>query len=157
MKSERVLAEAIGQGSLADSDSVAAVLDHRARQIIPAALPLGGGWAARAPRMPQPGSDRLLGEIGEATDERTARLGGHVAETLPRWAERDLGPVPDDPAERQDWCDRAGAVEAYREMKGRERLSPGDPIGTARPPLTRCSGRPGIPRWWRWPGLTAST
>jgi len=34
-----------------------------------------------------------------------------------------------DPIQRQEWLDRAAAVEAYREMKGWR--SPGDPIGPA--------------------------
>jgi hypothetical protein len=129
MDGRNVLTEAVRAGSLADAQSITAVLDHRARQIIPGTLPVDGGWAARAPRMPEPGAERLLADIGQAMDERTARLGQHVAETLPLWSERDLGPVPDDPAARQGWLDRAAAVEAYREM--RNWRSPGDPIGPA--------------------------
>jgi conjugative relaxase-like TrwC/TraI family protein len=129
MSSDQVLARAIGQGSLDDAESVAAVLDYRARQIIPGAVPLGGGWAARAARLREPGADRLLAQVSEAMDERTVRLGEHVAATMPLWAERALGPVPDDPLQRQDWLDRAAAVEAFREMKGWR--SPGDPIGAA--------------------------
>jgi conjugative relaxase-like TrwC/TraI family protein len=129
MDGRQVLAEAVHAGSLADAASICAVLDHRARQMIPVTLPVDGGWAARAPRMPEPGTERLVSEIGQAMDERTARLGEHVAATLPLWAERDLGPVPDDPAARQDWLGRAAAVEAYREMK--DWRSPGDPIGPA--------------------------
>jgi hypothetical protein len=106
-----------------------AVLDDRARHIIPVTLPLDGGWAARAPRMSEPGADRLIAEVGQAMDDRIGRLGPHVAETLPLWAERCLGAVPEDPAARQDWLDRAAAVEAYREMK--DWRSPGDPIGPA--------------------------
>jgi conjugative relaxase-like TrwC/TraI family protein len=129
MNSSQVLAQAIGQGSLDDADSVAAVLDYRARHIIPGTLPLGGGWAARAPRLPDFGTDRLLARVGQAMDERISRLGDHVAATVPLWAERALGPVPDNHVQRQDWLDRAAAVEAYREMKGWH--SPSDPIGPA--------------------------
>jgi conjugative relaxase-like TrwC/TraI family protein len=129
MDGTQVLTEAVRAGSLADAENIAAVLDHRARQIIPGTLPLGGGWAGRAPRMPEPGTDRLLADVGKAMDERTVRLGEHVAATLPLWAERDLGLVPDDPAQRQDWLDRAAAVEAFREMA--DWRSPGDPIGRA--------------------------
>jgi AAA domain/TrwC relaxase len=127
MNSSKVLAQAISQGSLADAESVAAVLDYRARQIIPGTLPLGGGWAARAPRLTDPGTNHLLAQVGQAMDDRTARLGEHIAATLPLWAERTLGPVPDDLLQRQDWLDRAAAIEAYREMKGWH--SSGDPIG----------------------------
>ena len=48
---------------------------------------------------------------------------------MPLWAERDLGPSPDDPVDRQDWLERAAAVEAYREMTGWR--SPGEPVGPA--------------------------
>jgi hypothetical protein len=129
VNSDQVLAHAIGQGSLADADSIAAVLDYRARQIIPGTLALGGGWAEQTPRLADPGADRLLGQVGRAMDERTARLGEHVAATMPLWAERALGRVPDYPVQRQDWLDRAAAAEAFREMKGWHSLS--DPIGPA--------------------------
>jgi hypothetical protein len=48
---------------------------------------------------------------------------------MPLWAERTLGPVPENPLERQDWLNRAAAIEAFREMKGWRSL--GDPIGAA--------------------------
>lgn len=124
-----MLGQAISQGNLDDANSVAAVLDYRTRQIIPGTLPLGGSWAARAPRLPDPATNHLLAQVGQAMDDRISRLGEHVAATLPPWAERALGPVPDGPIERQDWLDRAAAVEAFREMKGWH--SPGDPIGPA--------------------------
>jgi hypothetical protein len=129
MNGSQVLAQAIAQGSLGDAESVAAVLDYRARQLIPGTLPLDGGWAARAPRLTDPGADRLLAQVGQAMDKRTARLGEHVAAVMPPWAERTLGSLPDNPVERQVWLDRAAAVEAFREMKGWR--SPGDPIGPA--------------------------
>jgi hypothetical protein len=129
MNGRRVLASAIEQGSLDDAESIAAVLDHRARQIIPGTLPLGGSWAARAPRLLDPAADRLLAQVGKAMDDRISRLGEHVADIMPLWAERTLGPLPVDPVQRQDWVSRASAVEAFREMKGWR--SPGDPIGPA--------------------------
>ena len=49
-------------------------------------------------------------------DDRTRRLGEHTAEARPGWAERALGPVPDDPDARQAWQDRAAKVASYREM-----------------------------------------
>ena len=126
---DQVLRQAVSQGSLTDAESVAAVLDHRARQIIPGTLPLDGGWAARGPRQPEPGTDQLLAQVGQAMDERTARLGEHTARTLPLWAERTLGTVPCDPLERETWQLRAGAIAFYRDMTGYR--SPGDPIGPA--------------------------
>jgi conjugative relaxase-like TrwC/TraI family protein len=132
MSGSRVLTAAIWQGSLANAESVAAVLDHRSRQIIPGTLPLGGSWAAGAPRLSDPGADRLLAQVGRAMDDRIGRLGEHVGEAMPLWAERTLGPLPVDPVQRQDWVNRAAAIEAFREMKGWR--SPGDPIGPAPDP-----------------------
>ena len=127
MDGAEVLRQAAAKRDLGDVRSVAAVLDHRARQIIPAAVPLGGGWAVRTPRAADPGTQVLLDEIGRAMDARTGRLGEHAAAAVPLWAERNLGAVPDDPAARQEWQDRAAAVAAYREIAGW--ASPGDAIG----------------------------
>ena len=123
---EMVLAEAAAGGPLDDAESVCAVLDKRARDIIPATVPMHGGWAARTPRMPEPGTDGLLADVSRAMDERTARLGEHVAATMPLWA-RELGELQAGPGKRADWVDRAGEVAAYREMK--EWDSGTDPLG----------------------------
>jgi hypothetical protein len=60
-------------------------------------------------------------------DDRTRGLGQHIAQTAPAWAITALGPVPADPAARQDWADKASPIAAYREMYGYGH--PGDPIG----------------------------
>jgi hypothetical protein len=60
-------------------------------------------------------------------DDRTRRLGQHTAQTTPAWAIQALGPVPADPAGRQDWERQAASIAAYREMYGYDH--PGDPIG----------------------------
>jgi hypothetical protein len=43
------------------------------------------------PRLPEPGADQVLAQVGQAFDERTVRLSEHTAQTLPLWAERTLG------------------------------------------------------------------
>jgi hypothetical protein len=60
-------------------------------------------------------------------DDRTQRLGQHTAQTAPAWAIAALGPVPADPAARQNWAHKATPIAAYREMYGYDH--PGDPIG----------------------------
>jgi hypothetical protein len=60
-------------------------------------------------------------------DDRTRRLGEHVARTAPAWATQPLGPVPTAPAARRDWEGKAAAIAAYREMYWYDH--PGDPIG----------------------------
>jgi hypothetical protein len=61
-------------------------------------------------------------------DDRTRRLGQHTARTAPAWAIQALGPVPANPAARQDWARKAASIAAYREMYGYDH--PGDPIGS---------------------------
>jgi conjugative relaxase-like TrwC/TraI family protein len=126
---KQMLEGAIERGGLDDAESIAAVLDHRLREDIPAAMPLAGGWKQRAPETADPEVGKLIAAVGEAMDDRTRRLGEHTARTLPLWAERDLGGVPDDPAKRLEWQHRASAIAAYREITGY--ASPGDPIGPA--------------------------
>ena len=60
-------------------------------------------------------------------DDRKQRLGQHAAQTTPAWAITALGPVPEDPAARQDWERNASSIAAYRETYGLDH--PGDPIG----------------------------
>jgi hypothetical protein len=60
-------------------------------------------------------------------DDRTQRLGQHTAQTTPAWAIHALGPVPANPATRQDWARKAASIAAYREMYGYDH--PSDPIG----------------------------
>ena len=51
-------------------------------------------------------------------DERRERLGPFIAETQPLYAIRALGPVPEEPAARADWEEKARAIETYREVGG---------------------------------------
>ena len=68
-----------------------------------------------------------LVQVGKAMDDRQQRLGEFTAQAPPSWAERALGPVPDDPDERQSWQERASAVATYREMFAYS--DPKEPIG----------------------------
>src|SRR6266516_4903727 len=60
-------------------------------------------------------------------DARKERLGQFTAEAAPLWAVHALGPVPQDPADRLEWENRASHVAAYREMFGYDH--PTEPIG----------------------------
>jgi len=60
-------------------------------------------------------------------DDRTRRLGQHLAQHPPPWALTTLGPVPASPAARRDWEHKATPIGAYREMYGYSH--PDDPIG----------------------------
>ena len=86
-----------------------------------------GPWTSRVPQLPDPARQAYLTGIAALMDDRTRRLGEHTAQTAPAWAITALGPVPADPAARQDWERKAAPIAAYREMYGYDH--PGDPIG----------------------------
>jgi hypothetical protein len=123
-----VLAEAVEMRPLTGIRDIARVLHGRVRVLTrDAAVQVGRTWAERVPDVADPERQRYLAELAEAIDARVQRLGEHAADTAPLWATRALGPVPDDPAARAEWQERASVVAAYREMHGYE--NPGDPIG----------------------------
>ena len=129
-----------------DAESIAAVLDHRAAADHPRHAAAGRRLGSpRARGCPSPARTGCWPRSGRAMDERTARLGQHVAETLPLWAERDLGPVPDDPAGRQDWL---GPGRGRRGLPRDEGLAtrPATRSGPRPASPTRSSARRGIPR-----------
>jgi conjugative relaxase-like TrwC/TraI family protein len=123
-----VARSAIESRDLAGARDVAAVIDARTRQRIYPLLPQPQGrWADRVPSLPDPERRAYLAEIATMMDDRKQRLGEHAAQTAPAWAVNALGPVPEDPADRQDWEHKASAIGAYREMHGHQH--PTDPIG----------------------------
>ena len=123
-----VIRTAIASRDLAGSRDIAAVLDARIRPRIDPLLPQPQGpWTRRVPRLPDPDRHAYLAQIAAMMDDRTRRLGQHTAQTAPAWAIQALGPVPADPAARQDWERKAASIAAYREMYGYDH--PGDPIG----------------------------
>ena len=123
-----VIRTAIASRDLAGSRDIAAVLDARIRPRIDPLVPQPPGpWTSRVPNLPDPGRRTYLTQIAAMMDDRTCRLGQHTAQTTPAWAIQALGPVPADPAARQDWERKAAFIAAYREMYGYDH--PGDPIG----------------------------
>jgi hypothetical protein len=60
-------------------------------------------------------------------DDRTERIGEHLAARPPVWAILAFGLVPTDSVDRLEWERRAGRAGAYRELYGYEH--PFDPIG----------------------------
>jgi hypothetical protein len=119
---------AITARDLAGARDIASVLDTRIRQRVDPLLPQPQGpWAERVPHLPDPDRRAYLAEIAALMDDRKQRLGQHAAQIAPAWAITALGPVPDDPAARQDWERKASSIAAYREMYGYDH--PDDPIG----------------------------
>ncbi len=123
-----LLAEAVDMRPLTGIRDPARVLHGRVRILTrDAQVQIGRTWAERLPDVADPEKRRYMADLAAAIDARVQRLGEHAAETAPLWATRALGPVPDDPAARAEWQERASVVAAYREMHGYE--NPGDPIG----------------------------
>jgi hypothetical protein len=124
----RILADAVGRRSLSDARDIAAVIDARIRQRIRGLVPKPAQpWSAQVPELPDPQCRAYITDIAAAMDERKERIGEHAAEHELPWAVNGLGPVPDDPADRLDWQQRASAVGAYRELYGYQH--PAEPIG----------------------------
>jgi len=75
MDGTEVLQRTAAQRDLGGVRSIAAVLDYRARQNIPAAVPLGGGWASRSPVAADQGTQVRLGRTwpGDGRPHGSAR------------------------------------------------------------------------------------
>jgi len=117
--------------------------------------PVGTTWADWKPRTGDHEWDTYLDALAAAADQRTAELGRVAAKDAPVWAVEALGAVPEDPREREHWQQRAGAIAAYRELRGHD--DPADALGPAPTPgqveayaayrnAWRAAGRPDIDR-----------
>ena len=123
-----VLAEAIAERDLAGSRDIAAVIDGRLRHRLGAVVPLPPGpWSAGVPAIADPARQVYVAEIAALMDARTRRIGEHAASHPPGWATGALGDVPEHPAGRLAWQERAAAIGAWRELSGYD--DPADPIG----------------------------
>ena len=123
-----VLRLAIASRPLTGARDVARVVDSRVRRMIEHTTPkIPGSWTQRVPQMGDPDLDRFMQDLASAIDDRVRRIGEHAVDTKPAWAVRALGGVPDDPARRAEWQERAAKLGAYRELYGYD--APGDAIG----------------------------
>jgi conjugative relaxase-like TrwC/TraI family protein len=128
LDTRQVLAEAVGERDLTGARDVAAVLDARIRRRTGALVPLPAPpWAEQLPGIADPERQEYARQIAALMDARRERIGEHAAEAAPAWALSSLGPVPDDPAARLDWQQRAASAGAYRELSGY--TDPDDPVG----------------------------
>lgn len=117
---ENVIREAVEQRDMSGADSYSDVLRARLRkqaeQREPEQYVDPTNWTTlQAP---------IEGEIGQFTHElavlasdRQQTLGRQVAEELPEWALANLGPVPEDEGQREEWIRRAGIAAGYRELR----------------------------------------
>jgi hypothetical protein len=128
-----VLAEAVSGKSLTGAREISSVIHDRITKQGLDLDPRGDRFADWIPATGDAQYDRYLTSLAEAADQRRAELGEQTAQQPPQWALAAFGPLPDDPAQRASWVDRAGQVAVYREQMSLDDADdPNEPIG--RPP-----------------------
>jgi hypothetical protein len=128
LSASQVLAEAVGERDLVGARDIAAVIDARIRRRTGTLVPLQApSWSAQRTGIADPERRAYAEQVGALMDARKERIGEHAASSTFSWAVDSLGPVPDDPAARLEWQQRAASVGAYRELSGYDQLE--DPIG----------------------------
>jgi hypothetical protein len=111
--------EAIRSRDMSGARDIPAVIDTRMQRSVSAMTPRSAGrWAGRVPEVADPEIRAYLANLATLMDERRERIGEHAVQHQPAWAIKALGPVPDDPGERDRWRERASSVGAYRELFG---------------------------------------
>jgi len=124
-----VVRDAVGFRSLAGARDLASVIDARIRRMTGPLVPRSQlPWSARVPQVADPERQQFLTELAAAMDARKGRIGEHLAEYPPAWADHALGPVPEDPLDRLEWEQRAAEIGAYRELYGFDH--PGEALGS---------------------------
>jgi hypothetical protein len=84
-------------------------------------------WSAQVPETDNPERRRFLTQLAAVMDDRRRRIGDHAAASSLPWAITALGTVPDDPAARLAWQQKAAAIGAYRELSVHDH--PDEPVG----------------------------
>lgn len=153
VNAETALTDAITSRDLSDVRDPAAVVHWRLRQHVGAPVPADD----EAPEQARPARVTFLDEtpghtgpadgdpllryarqLAEQMDQRIAVLADRTVNNPPPWAAH-LGAVPNDPAARLEWSERAGTVAAYQEIVNGDaddplgaRPGPGQPDARAR-------------------------
>lgn len=153
----RVLEDAVTARSFGDAHSIAQVLDfrithaNREAEVVPDQAIENQPAAAW---MPADVADELAA-LNDQLDDRRHVLAARQVEEPAEWAVKTLGPVPDDPAARAAWQEKAGRIAVYREAIGHDddQLAVGHQPGQPYPERRRlwtaaweASGRPGEQR-----------
>jgi hypothetical protein len=123
-----ILTRAVAERDFIGVRDPAAAVDARIRARHRDLVPLPASpWTAQVPQTDDPERNRFFTQLATVMDDRRRRIGEHAAASTLPWAVTALGPVPDDPAERQAWHQNAAAIGTYRELSGHR--SQADPIG----------------------------
>ena len=127
----QVLADAITERPLSGARQLTNVIYHRITNSY-RLDPTGDSYAERVPQVGDPEWQRYLNGLAESADTRRHELGQQLAEEPPPWAIEAFGPVPAEPDAIVEWCRRAGAVAAHRELIGYDDAT--EPLGPAPKP-----------------------
>ena len=122
-----VLARAVAERSLVGARDLAAVIDARIRHRYDLAPRPAAAWSTQVPQTGDPERNRFLTQLAAVMDDRRRRIGEHAAASGLPWAVTVLGPVPDEPAARLAWQQKAAAIGTYRELSGHDH--PDNPVG----------------------------
>jgi len=140
---QQVLAAAIGARDLTGARDVATVIDARLSRRTGALVPRPAGlWSAQLPAIADPERTEFAAQVAAAMDARRDRIGEYAADIALPWAVGALGRVPDDPAARLSWQQRAASIGAWRELSGYAPTPPTRSAPNPLPPLRTC-GPPG--------------
>lgn len=132
---DQVLSGAVARGPLEDAKDLNSVLRWRIDAEVRDRQPerTATSWAQRSASIAARATEQaggFLSRVGSSLDDRISELGRRCAEALPEWARAQLGAVPQDQTQRDEWQQRAGTIAAYREHCG---ISDSVPSVGARP------------------------
>jgi len=114
-----VLRTAIKSRSLAGVEDISKVLYSRLGKLVNPLVPAAPKpWTERVPAMHDPQLQKYMKELAEATEAKEKRIGEFAAENQPMWAQRCLGPVPEDEEGKAAWTARAQKIDSYRQRWG---------------------------------------
>jgi hypothetical protein len=109
------ITQAVQSRDMDGARDIPAVIDARMRRSVNAMPPRPfGRWADQVPEIANSEIRAHLGKLATLMDERRDRVGAHATEHQAAWAVNALGPVPEDPGERDRWRERASAVGETR-------------------------------------------
>jgi conjugative relaxase-like TrwC/TraI family protein len=122
-----VLARVVAERSLVGARDAAAVIDARIRRRYDLVPRPAAAWSTQVPQTGDPERSRFLAQLAAVMDDRRRRIGEHAAASSLPWAVSALGLVPDAPAARLAWQQKAAAIGTYRELSGHDH--PDNPVG----------------------------
>jgi hypothetical protein len=122
-----ILVRAVVERDFVGARDVAAVIDARIRRRYNLVPRPAARWSTQVPQTPDLERSQFHTQLATAMDDRGRRIGEHAAASSLPWAVAALGSVPDEPAARLAWQERAAAIGTYRELYGHNH--PDNPVG----------------------------